>query len=62
MSLAPSTERLHDEELLVIRESARLMGKSLDPGLHPGYVQDFAGHGRGDHLVRALADFEAQKF
>jgi hypothetical protein len=25
--------------------------KSLDPGLH-----------RGDHLVRALADFEAQKF
>jgi hypothetical protein len=26
-------ERLQDEELLVIRESARLMGKSLEPGL-----------------------------
>ncbi|MEW6118765.1 MAG: sigma 54-interacting transcriptional regulator [Pseudomonadota bacterium] len=46
-----ATERLHDEELLVIRESARLMGKSLEPGLairemlH--LVSEFLGLNRG---------------
>lgn len=56
MSLAPSTERLHDEELLVIRESARLMGKSLDPGLairemlH--LISEFLGLNRGRVVLR----------
>ncbi len=45
------TERLHKEELLVIRESARLMGKSLEPGLviremlH--LISEFLGLNRG---------------
>ncbi|MDO9466556.1 MAG: sigma 54-interacting transcriptional regulator [Thiobacillus sp.] len=44
-------ERLHNEELLVIRESARLMGKSLEPGpviremLH--LISEFLGLNRG---------------
>ena len=44
-------ERLQDEELLVIRESARLMGKSLEPGLviremlH--LISEFLGLNRG---------------
>ncbi|MDP3585011.1 MAG: sigma 54-interacting transcriptional regulator [Thiobacillus sp.] len=50
------TERLHNEELLVIRESARLMGKSLEPGpviremLH--LISEFLGLNRGRVVLR----------
>ena len=57
MSIAiPPAERLRDEELLVIRESARLMGKSLEPGLviremlH--LVSEFLGLNRGRVVLR----------
>lgn len=49
-------ERLHNEELLVIRESARLMGKSLEPGLairemlH--LIAEFLGLNRGRVVLR----------
>jgi hypothetical protein len=49
-------ERLQDEELLVIRESARLMGKSLEPGpviremLH--LISEFLGLNRGRVVLR----------
>ncbi len=50
------TERLQNEELLVIRESARLMGKSLEPGpviremLH--LISEFLGLNRGRVVLR----------
>ena len=50
------TERLQDEEMLVIRESARLMGKSLEPGLviremlH--LISEFLGLNRGRVVLR----------
>ena len=49
-------ERLQDEEMLVIRESARLMGKSLEPGpviremLH--LISEFLGLNRGRVVLR----------
>ncbi len=55
-ALQPPTERLHNEELLVIRESARLMGKSLEPGpviremLH--LISEFLGLNRGRVVLR----------
>jgi Nif-specific regulatory protein len=55
-SAALPAERLHDEELLVIRESARLMGKSLEPGLviremlH--LISEFLGLNRGRVVLR----------
>ncbi len=55
-SAPPPAERLHDEELLVIRESARLMGKSLEPGLviremlH--LISEFLGLNRGRVVLR----------
>ncbi|MFP5411022.1 MAG: sigma 54-interacting transcriptional regulator [Gammaproteobacteria bacterium] len=53
---APTAERLQDAELLVIRESARLMGKSLEPGfviremLH--LISEFLGLNRGRVVLR----------
>ena len=53
---APVAERLQNEELLVIRESARLMGKSLEPGLviremlH--LISEFLGLNRGRVVLR----------
>jgi Nif-specific regulatory protein len=50
------TERLQDEEMLVIRESARLMGKSLEPAsviremLH--LISEFLGLNRGRVVLR----------
>ena len=55
-SAALPTERLQDEELLVIRESARLMGKSLEPApviremLH--LISEFLGLNRGRVVLR----------
>ncbi|MBT9540927.1 GAF domain-containing protein, partial [Thiobacillus sp.] len=55
-SITPPTERLQDEELLVIRESARLMGKSLEPApviremLH--LISEFLGLNRGRVVLR----------
>ncbi len=52
----PAAERLHDEELLVIRESARLLGKSLEPGLvireilH--LISEFLGLNRGRVVLK----------
>ncbi|HSW52106.1 MAG TPA: sigma 54-interacting transcriptional regulator, partial [Sulfuricaulis sp.] len=49
-------ERLQNEEMLVIRESARLMGKSLEPGpviremLH--LISEFLGLNRGRVVLR----------
>jgi Nif-specific regulatory protein len=60
MTPTAATERLHDEELLVIRESARLMGKSLDPGLairemlH--LISEFLGLNRGRVVLRRPGD------
>ncbi len=56
MTSTQPAERLHDEELLVIRESARLMGKSLEPGLairemlH--LISEFLGLNRGRVVLR----------
>ena len=53
-------ERLQDEELLVIRESARLMGKSLEPALviremlH--LISEFLGLNRGRVVLRQYED------
>ena len=55
-SSALPAERLQDEELLVIRESARLMGKSLEPGLviremlH--LISEYLGLNRGRVVLR----------
>lgn len=55
-SAALPAERLQNEELLVIRESARLMGKSLEPGpviremLH--LISEFLGLNRGRVVLR----------
>jgi len=55
-SAALHGERLQDEEMLVIRESARLMGKSLEPGLviremlH--LISEFLGLNRGRVVLR----------
>jgi Nif-specific regulatory protein len=52
----PPAERLQDEEMLVIRESAHLMGKSLEPGpviremLH--LISEFLGLNRGRVVLR----------
>ena len=60
MTTALPAERLHDEELLVIRESARLMGKSLDPDLviremlH--LLSEFLGLNRGRVVLRRPED------
>ncbi len=51
-----ATERLHEEELLVIRESTRLLGKSLEPGLvireilH--LISEFLGLNRGRVVLK----------
>ncbi|HQS81347.1 MAG TPA: sigma 54-interacting transcriptional regulator [Thiobacillus sp.] len=55
-AIALPAERLQDEEMLVIRESARLMGKSLEPGpviremLH--LISEFLGLNRGRVVLR----------
>ena len=60
MTTALAAEHLHDEELLVIRESARLLGKSLDPGpairemLH--LMSEFLGLNRGRVVLRQPED------
>lgn len=60
MTTAPPTERLHAEELLVLRESARLMGKSLDPGLAIREMlhlaSEFLGLNRGRVVLRRPED------
>lgn len=59
---APATERLKEEELLVIREAARLLGKSLEPGpviremLH--LISELLGLNRGRVVLRRAGSNE----
>ena len=61
-ALSTNSERLKEEELLVIRESARLLGKSLEPGLviremlH--LISEFLGLNRGRVVLKKAGSDE----